>query len=322
MPMQDPPAVDVLMATYNGENFLSDQIDSILKKQTHTNTHLYIRDDSSNDSTQSIINQKQKEFPGKITQIPTDKRLGVIGNFSTLMQHATANYVMFADQDDIWLPEKIAKTLEQVRAMETIHGTEEPILVHTDLYVVDAYLNKISPSFWSYAELPTKTYTLNRLLMQNAISGCTVMMNKPLATLALPIPSDAMMHDWWIGLVASAMGRIGTVDEATILYRQHGKNQIGAKKRSLLQYYIQFFKNPKKHLHVLAAVLNQGALFADTFSSRLDPKHQQIALAFGQLQQSSPLQKTYLLCKHRFFRQGWFKTIQMAILLLLVPKKR
>src|SRR2546423_15580504 len=98
--------VDILLATYNGEQFVAEQIDSILQ-QTYKDIHLFIRDDGSQDSTKAIIQSKQKQYPHKITIIPNHSRLGVVGNFSTLLEFSESFYVMFSDQDDVWLSNKV-----------------------------------------------------------------------------------------------------------------------------------------------------------------------------------------------------------------------
>ena len=103
-----------------------------------------------------------------------------------------------------------------------------PVLAHTDLVVVDENLHTIAPSFWSYSNLnPYCGSRLNRLLIQNVVTGSATMINRALARLASPIPQGAVLHDWWLALVASALGRIEAIPEKTVLYRQHGRNCAG-----------------------------------------------------------------------------------------------
>ena len=149
--------------------------------------------------------------------------------FGELLEDSDADYMALCDQDDVWLPGRIAKPLERVRAVEREQGAATPILAHTDLAVVDENLDTIAPSFWAYRHLdPYRGSELNRLLVQNVVTGCTTIINRALARLACPIPESIPMHDWWLALVASAFGRIETVPEATVLYRQHGNNSVGA----------------------------------------------------------------------------------------------
>lgn len=220
--------IDILLATCNGAPFLEELLDSILA-QTHGNWRLIIRDDGSTDNTPRIIGKYLANYPDKVSLLrDKGETLGPCGNFARLLQHSTADYTMFCDQDDVWLPEKIGLTFEKMRKLEFAHGKESPLLVHTDLRVVDSTLQLISDSLWRYQTTNPDATSLNRLLVQNVATGCTVMINRALRELALPIPEEARMHDWWLALVAAVFGHIGHLSQPTILYRQHGRNDSGA----------------------------------------------------------------------------------------------
>ena len=136
--------VDILMATYNGAPYISQQIASILD-QSHGQIRLIIRDDGSTDETVKILENVDQHHASKITLLPHDRRLGIKGNFSRLMEHATSKYIMFADQDDVWEKRKVAETLEIMKELEASGYSDRPLLVHTDLFVVDGNLNVLSP---------------------------------------------------------------------------------------------------------------------------------------------------------------------------------
>ena len=139
--------VTILMATYNGEKYLCEQLNSILK-QTHTNWRLVISDDGSTDATLSILQKYQSEFTDKITLLPADCRFGSAkGNFLHLLKQSPPGYAMFCDQDDIWDNDKIEKTLAALKQMETDAARNCPLLVFTDLCVVNADLQPIATSF-------------------------------------------------------------------------------------------------------------------------------------------------------------------------------
>lgn len=228
--------IEILMATYNGESYIAQQIDSILQ-QTHSNLKLIICDDLSTDSTPSIINQYAAQYPDKIAVIKTEKKLGGNQCFSFLLGHSKAKYIMFSDQDDIWIDNKVERTLNEMHKLESKYGTDTPLLVHTDLIVVDEKLNRIHNSFWAYSKLfPSKT-SLNRLLVQNVVTGCTVMINRAAATAAHPFPETIVQHDWWLALVATCLGQIRHISEPLIYYRQHGANSIGAKRFNFIDYW-------------------------------------------------------------------------------------
>jgi hypothetical protein len=135
---------------------------------------------------------------------------------------------MFCDHDDVWLPDKISVCLDKMRSMENLHGSELPLLVHTDLLVVGPQLERLNKSFWHFAKINPARVNLNQLLAQNVVTGCTMLMNRALCQIASPIPPQAIMHDYWCALVASISGKIYYIDEPTILYRQHSKNLFGA----------------------------------------------------------------------------------------------
>ncbi len=180
--------------------------------------------------------------------IPSEgQNLGACGNFSRLLEQADAPYVMFCDQDDVWLPDKIEITLAAMRELERQHGAETPLLVHTDLMVVDERLNRLGKSLWLFqCTEPQRLTKLNRLLMQNFATGCTVMINRALRDLAVPVPAEALMYDWWLALVATAFGRVAAVEDPTVLYRQHGRNDTGATRWSFLASIRIFFVRERR----------------------------------------------------------------------------
>jgi len=113
--------------------------------------------------------------------------------------------------------------------LEARHGYSEPLLVHSDLQVVDAGLKPISSSFMQYQRIAHEDDGLRTLLLSNFVTGCTCLLNRQLAELALPIPREAIVHDWWLALCAASAGHIGYIAEPLVKYRQHGANVIGAK---------------------------------------------------------------------------------------------
>lgn len=241
--MNKNPKIEILMATYNGENYLSEQIESLLD-QTYENWILLIRDDGSKDSTVDIIKIYEKKYPMKIKLLIDGKKgLGAKNNFLELLKNSKENYIMFCDQDDVWLPNKIEITLEKMLKEE-----KGATLVHTDLKVVNKNLKIINDSFWKFQNLNPKRKQYNYLIVQNNITGCTMMLNKELVNLLkINFPfQNGIMHDWIIGIIASLKGKIEYLNEPTILYRQHGKNDIGAKKYNLIYFLEKFLKNRKE----------------------------------------------------------------------------
>lgn len=307
--------IDILMPTYQGEAFIAAQIDSILQ-QSVSQFRLIIRDDGSTDNTVAIISEKAKQDP-RITFVQADHNQGVIANISALMSLSRANYVMLADQDDIWLPQKAEQTLAGMKQLEA-HFGELPLLVHTDLTVVDAQLKNIHPSFWSYAKLNVwKMHSLNRLLVQNVVTGCTMMMNRRLLELSAPIPKSALMHDWWIALVAASTGKIGYIPSPTILYRQHASNQLGARKESYIALLKALWAHPQRHIERVSQLLNRQQEQALDLNKRcshlLSPQQCELLGAFQKLHYGSFWSKARVIIKHRFFKSNTLRNLRMFL---------
>lgn len=237
--------IDILLATYNGARFLAEQLDSLFN-QTNQDWTLIVHDDGSMDETVEIVKSYQVRNPSRIVLIEDDiKTGGAKNNFSHLIQFSISEYVMFCDQDDVWLSNKIELTLNQMLKLENTYPNK-PILVHTDLVVVDKKLNEIAPSMFNYQKI-SKSPSFEELLVQNNVTGCTMMINKKAREDSLPIPKDAIMHDWWIALISMAnRGHVALLDKPTILYRQHQSNSVGAQKVSLLFFLQKFFRASKQ----------------------------------------------------------------------------
>jgi rhamnosyltransferase len=222
--MQDK--IIILMATYNGEKYISTQIDSVIE-QTYKNWELWIRDDCSNDKTIAIIKRYSAKDYRINLYIDNLGNLGALGNFSTLLENIKyENYVMFCDQDDFWLPFKIEITLAKMKDQECI--TDKPILIYSPLQKVDNDLKTIKTKTYN---LPTDI-TINKIISQNFIYGCTMMLNNELIKLSNPMSKKAENHDYWIAMIAAQYGIIKVVDKVTILYRQHDNNVSGSYKDS------------------------------------------------------------------------------------------
>lgn len=244
----------ILMSTYNGEKFLAAQIDSIIS-QTFERWVLIIRDDGSTDGTVEIIKKYCQTDP-RILFLKDDLgNLNILKSFSVLMQKASTreeDFIFFCDQDDVWLSNKLALQVSLLRNLENKYGPDNPILVHSDLRVVDNNLNEIHSSYLGFEKIKRNTvFPLKTLLINNFVTGCTLGMNRKLLKISTPIPDNAFMHDWWCALCAATAGKIGFIDEATLLYRQHRQNSIGSKGfygkllRELFSFKASFVKKRK-----------------------------------------------------------------------------
>lgn len=221
--------VDILLATYNGEKYVSEQIESILN-QSYKNIRLIISDDCSKDSTPEIL-EKYKNLDERVIVFIQKENLGVVKNIEFLLNQVDSPLYMLADQDDYWLPEKVEMS---VRTMQEKNAD----LVFGDLEVVDQNLQQIYPSFGDFMLLNKKiakyidSYKVNYLY--NCVTGCTVLSKKEFIKNILPLPTNSkfLIHDHWIGLMASINGKLAYMPEKYIKYRQHGDNQVGTNKLS------------------------------------------------------------------------------------------
>lgn len=220
--------VEILLATHNGQRFLAAQLDSLLA-QDYQDFTVLIADDLSSDGTPAILQDYCARFPGKFHLLgPAPQRLGANRNFARLLDATSADYVLFCDQDDVWLPDKIVRSMAVMREREAQSGEATPILVHTDLTVVDEDLVPLGQSFMRYAGIDPVRNSFTALLLGNIATGCTLLANRALYELARPIPPVSVMFDMWLAQVAAGLGQIVYLDRATVLYRQHSRNAVGA----------------------------------------------------------------------------------------------
>ncbi len=233
--------VAVLMSTYNGEKFLKEQIDSILN-QADVDVTLYIRDDGSSDSTVEIIDRYLEN--GSRIHFIEGENLGVGNSFMKLIYQVPQDYdfYAFADQDDVWLPGKLAL------AAERIGETEEPVLYTSNQTITDENLNVAGKR---YDRPPDTGY--RQILCQNRLSGCTMVWNPPLQKIlsdAKRRPSEALLHqrihDVWVAMTAAVTGTITFDEDSAILYRQHLDNVVGVRKTSLLSQWKMKLLDPSQ----------------------------------------------------------------------------
>ncbi|UTX65192.1 glycosyltransferase family 2 protein [Streptococcus constellatus] len=228
--------VTILMSTYNGERFLAEQIESI-RQQTYTDWQLLIRDDGSKDRTREIIQDFcQKDNRIHFVNPDSVENLGVIKSFFHLLKHQMSDVYFFSDQDDVWLPEKVEMQLE-----ETIkYDDNQPLLVYTDLKVVDQELNVVHESMIRTQSDHANTELLQEIT-ENTVTGGVSMINQALADLWTGQEEyDLLMHDWYLALLAAAFGHLVYIDRPSELYRQHSNNVLGARTlRKRMQNWIR-----------------------------------------------------------------------------------
>ena len=310
------PLIAILMATYNGEKFVSEQINSILN-QTYKNWKLIIHDDCSTDLTVNIIKDYVYKYPDKIILIEDEVKCGgAKENFFHLIKIVKEkwnfNYIMFADQDDVWLPEKIKITFIKMLEVEKKYGKKMPILVHTDLKIVDENLNLLCDSFWKYQNLDPRIKKFNYLLVQNNVTGSTMMINNSLFQKIKYIPKNAIMHDWWIALIASSFGKIKYINEPTLLYRQHSYNDTGASEWNL-KYILNKVKRLDGTVLSLKKAIKQAEEFAKLYYPELPQEYKNLLDVFISLPKVNFTKKIGWLIKYKFFRKGILRNLGLLL---------
>jgi hypothetical protein len=222
---------------------------------------------------------------------------------------------MYADGDDVWHGDKIEKTFATMKQAERQYGARSPLLVHSDLAVVNENLRRLHSSFWRYQFIDPRRTALNQLLLQNCVTGCTVMLNRPLLELGKPIPSDACAHDHWYALVASAFGHICVIPESLIDYRQHGRNVTGAKR-----WGARYVADRARRLYAtdgayenIALNIKQAQVFLSRFDRRLSSDQTLVVQSFAGIRERGALSRRWALIENAFWKRGFVRNVGLLL---------
>ncbi len=297
---QQESKVLILLPVYNGGRYLQSQLDSILA-QSIQNSLIVCRDDGSSDDSAAILEQYAQQWPHRFRIVKAQVgNLGVSANVALLMQSVLENellsstsppYIALSDQDDCWYPQKLARCLALMHSEEQ-KNPELPVLIHSDLRVVAEDGTLIASSFAGYQALKPLHTSFASQLVCNTITGCTTLFNTALLRKALPIPPQAIMHDWWLGLVAIAFGRACYIDAPLLDYRQHGANTVGAKEYQTGGHFFKRLLDVSKN-PIFQSTAQQAQVFASQHSAALSAKQQLILRAGKALAIDNPvLQKS------------------------------
>lgn len=305
--------VAIIMATYNGEKYVREQIESILAS-SFSDFEIFIYDDGSRDNTINIIREFEKLYPSKIHLHQNETNLGVTANFLQAVARTTMDYIMLCDQDDVWKPDKIGKTLKRMKNMESQLGKNIPLAVFTDAEIVDAQLNSINNSFFKYNHLNPRKVDLPHVLMENKLIGCTVMINNSIRKLLhnYPLPKHAKFHDWWIALIASSMGKICFINEGTLYYRQHSSNVVGGS--GFISYIRNRIANFKMQKEALIALMHQADDFLKIYHSIIPHDRIQIIEDFAHLNKMNFINRRITILKRGYLKSGLIRNIGLMLI--------
>lgn len=316
--MQETPFVDVLMSTFNGASWLDTQLATIFA-QDYQNWRLLIRDDGSSDQTRDIIKIWRDRYPEKITFVDesTSKNLGLGNSFSILMSASTAKYIVVADQDDVWYGNKISRSVAAIQLLAEREGMDKPLLIHTDVRVVDQNLRELCRSGMQYRGMcPIHKRTLASFCLENSAHGCTLILNRKLAEMCNPFPSKKIHVDWWIALVAEAFGKIEYRPEINMDWRRHKVNMSQA---SSLKANFLSMRHPLAHRKAFYEKLQENYVIIEEFLARFDsilPQRRKDALQFFlDLESYDFLRKRYLMLHYRLFFSSWMRALGFFVLM-------
>jgi hypothetical protein len=310
--MMASPSVELLLATYNSERFLAPLLESLVA-QTHDDFVLVVSDDGSRDTTLEIVAQFAPRFRHPPRVLDKGQPTGsAMMNFARLLGAASADYVLLVDHDDIWHPDKVACGLAMVREVEVQRGAAHPVLAHGDLRVIDGDGAVSRPSFWAMKQIdPACSQSLRRTLIHASVVGCTTTMNRALVQACLPIPPEAVMHDWWISLIAAARGTVVYDPVPHIDYRIHGNNVSNPREASASAAMGQ-----ANYRAVMQQKLAVRAQQAAALAERLEhdaPAAASLSRRFAQLPEIGFVARRLSILRHRFLFPGVWRNLALAV---------
>lgn len=306
--MHSTDKIAILMATYNGEKYICQQIDSILS-QSCKDWELYIHDDGSTDNTIAAVESYVEKYPDKIHLIDGKSTGGAKYNFFYMFGQVEAPYYMTCDQDDVWLEKKIELTYDKMLTIED--KADISCLVYTELRVVDSELNTIADTMSGYQSLDCHKRTINQFILQNSVTGCTMMVNRALRDKMLRITDidNTIMHDWWAALVAAQFGKTAFIDEPTILYRQHGDNSLGALGINKLSYIVRRVWQKKQIQESMRLGRLQAREFAKTYNLPADS----LAVRYAALEDKSRCERQRFYKENDMYKTGTMRRLGQAV---------
>jgi glycosyltransferase involved in cell wall biosynthesis len=295
--------VTVLMSTYNGSQFLQQQLNS-LYEQTYPNVNILVRDDGSTDTTRELL--ATECLRGVIHQLEGHNNLGATGSFFELLRHAANTetaYVAFCDQDDVWQANKIERAVSLLAEL-----SDRPALYCSRLEIVNEQLQPLELS------VKPEKIGFGNALVENIAVGCTVVLNRKAINLLCQqsLPGHIYVHDWWCYLVVSCFGEVIFDDNPLIKYRQHGGNVIGAatNRMGVLKRKLARLFNARLWIS------EQAVTFWNLFSDRMPPAKREL-LALLIKAKSSFWCRLRLAISPAVWRQKWLDNFILRLVILM-----
>jgi glycosyltransferase involved in cell wall biosynthesis len=295
--------VTILVSSYNGFEFIKDQLDS-LYNQSYSNIKILVRDDASTDTTRDIL--RVEHAKQSIDLVMGEKNLGVTASFFELLRQASktdTEYVAFCDQDDVWLPNKM-----QTAVLALSKVSEDPALYCSRLNIVDEKLNQLDVSF------KPREIGFGNALVENIAVGCTIVLNRKALDLLCQyrLPEEVYIHDWWCYLVISCFGQIVFDDQALIQYRQHSGNSIGAASNLFGVLRRKFARLFNRRLWIS----EQAAIFHSLYAEQLAPAQRDV-LELLLNAKSSFWHRLMLICSKGIWRQKIIDNLILRVVIFI-----
>ncbi len=326
--------ITVLVAAYQGEIYLEEQLDSILN-QTLTDLQVLISDDGSTDGTWELARQYAAKYPGRVhcmrhprKEQGTDSGRDDLAAFRTLhpaaanffwlLSRAEGDYVMLSDQDDVWRLDKAERMLFHMKKAEKKWGSDSPILLFSDARVVDQDLHELAPSFLKYQHINPSRTSLNEILVENPVTGGAVMVNGALLPYLTKAPRQCVMHDWWMALAASCFGHVECVREPLYSYRQHDSNTVGAKRTGSLKDIKARLGRGDEVRERYDRMFTQASCFLEQFGSCLTKQQREVLRAYLSLPYQGFRGRVRTVRRYHFHKSS---RIQTAAQYFTIPRR-
>ena len=312
--------ITIIMAVYNGHEYIREQLES-LKDQTYTEWRLVIRDDRSSDKTAEIVKKFSDEVEQEVIFKVNEKPSGSAkNNFALLINDAKeSDYVMFCDQDDIWKKDKIEITFNKMKQAEERYGRDFPLLVHGDVEVIDENGNINADSMFEMSHINADS-KLPQILIQNHVTGCTMMCNKKLIAGISEYASSEyiIMHDYLAALYASVFGKIEVIKKPLLSYRQHSGNSVGAKNNNNPVYLLKRLANGRKsYKEAMETSRNQVKFFVEIYREELAAekycKEYELMSGYASLGSRAKLYRIMFYKKNHIWKNGTIRKIMQVI---------
>lgn len=312
--------ITIIMAVYNGQEYIREQLES-LKDQTYTEWRLVIRDDRSSDKTAEIVKKFSDEVEQEVIFKVNEKPSGSAkNNFALLINDAKeSDYVMFCDQDDIWKKDKIEITFNKMKQAEERYGRDFPLLVHGDVEVIDENGNINADSMFEMSHINADS-KLPQILIQNHVTGCTMMCNKKLIAGISEYASSEyiIMHDYLAALYASVFGKIEVIKKPLLSYRQHSGNSVGAKNNNNPVYLLKRLANGRKsYKEAMETSRNQVKFFVEIYRDELAAEkyceEYELMSGYASLGSRAKLYRIMFYKKNHIWKNGTIRKIMQVI---------